>query len=100
MPAPEADLTGWACEPFSAAGFTHDVYRRGQGPGVVLIPEMPGAHPGVFALGNYLVDNGFTVAIPSLFGYNYIGSLIKNTTADMHIFVDEFIGRITEEHSR
>ena len=35
---------------------------------MVLIPEMPGAHPGVFALGNHLVDNGFTVVIPSLFG--------------------------------
>jgi dienelactone hydrolase len=68
MPGPEADLTGWACEPFTAAGFTHDVYRKGQGPGVVLIPEMPGVHPGVLALGNYLVDNGFTVAIPSLYG--------------------------------
>lgn len=66
--APESDLTGWTVSPFSAAGFTHDVYRRGDGPGVVLIPEMPGAHPGVFALGNHLVDNGFTVAIPSLFG--------------------------------
>jgi dienelactone hydrolase len=29
---------------------------------------MPGVHPGVLALGNHLVDNGFTVAIPSLFG--------------------------------
>ncbi len=66
--APEADLTGWVCEPFAAAGFTHDVYRKGSGPGVVLIPEMPGVHPGVLALGNHLVDNGFTVAIPSLYG--------------------------------
>lgn len=64
----EADLTGWSAEPFTAAGFTHDVYRRGEGPGVVLIPEMPGLHPGVLALGNHLVDNGFTVAAPSLFG--------------------------------
>jgi len=66
--APEADLTGWMCEPFSAAGFTYDVYRKGAGPGVVLIPEMPGIHPGVLALGNHLVDNGFTVVIPSLYG--------------------------------
>jgi dienelactone hydrolase len=56
------------CEPFSAAGFTYDVYRKGAGPGVVLIPEMPGIHPGVLALGNHLVDNGFTVVIPSLYG--------------------------------
>ena len=68
MTAPEADLTGWIGEPFSAAGFTHDVYYKGSGPGVVLIPEMPGVHPGVLALGNFLVDNGFTVVIPSLYG--------------------------------
>ena len=68
MTAPEADLSGWVREPFSAAGFTYDVYRKGAGPGVILIPEMPGAHPGVLALGNYLVDSGFTVVIPSLYG--------------------------------
>jgi dienelactone hydrolase len=68
MTSPEADLTGWTAEPFTAAGFTYDVYRKGEGPGVVLIPEMPGIHPGVLALGNHLVDNGFTVASPSLFG--------------------------------
>ncbi|MBB2993196.1 dienelactone hydrolase [Mycolicibacterium iranicum] len=68
MSGPEADLSGWTSAPFSAAGFTYDVYRKGEGPGVVLIPEMPGLHPGVLALGNHLVDNGFTVAAPSLYG--------------------------------
>ena len=68
MTAPEADLTGWSAAPFTGGGYTHDVYRKGEGPGVVLIPEIPGIHPGVLGLGNHLVDNGFTVAIPSLFG--------------------------------
>src|SRR5581483_5692242 len=68
MTAPEADLTGWTPSPFTAEGMTYDVYRKGSGPGVVLIPEIPGIHPGVLALGNLLVDNGFTVASPSLFG--------------------------------
>lgn len=68
MTAPAADLTGWTATPFTAGAYTHDVYRRGTGPGVVLIPEIPGIHPGVLALGNHLVDNGFTVAMPSLFG--------------------------------
>ena len=67
MGAPEADLTGWSVAPFTGGGYTHDVYRKGEGPGVVLIPEIPGIHPGVLGLGNLLVDNGFTVAIPSLF---------------------------------
>ncbi|MFV0495382.1 dienelactone hydrolase family protein [Mycobacterium sp.] len=68
MSAPEADLSGWSPAPFTGAGYTYDVYRKGSGPGVVLIPEMPGIHPGVLALGNHLVDSGFTVVIPSLFG--------------------------------
>lgn len=42
MTAPEADLTGWTAAPFTADGMTHDVYHKGEGPGVVLIPEMPG----------------------------------------------------------
>jgi dienelactone hydrolase len=66
--APEADLTGWAAAPFTGGGYTHDVLRKGSGPGVVLIPELPGIHPGVLGLGNHLVDNGFTVAMPSLYG--------------------------------
>lgn len=68
MTAPEADLFGWSAAPFTGGGHTHDVYRKGAGPGVVLIPEIPGIHPGVLALGDHLVDNGFTVAMPSLFG--------------------------------
>lgn len=68
MTAPQADLSGWPAAPFTGGGYTHDVYRKGTGPGVVLIPELPGIHPGVLGLGNHLVDNGFTVVIPSLFG--------------------------------
>jgi dienelactone hydrolase len=68
MTAPEADLTGWTASPFTADGITHDVYRKGEGPGVVLIPEIPGLTPQVLGLGNHLVDNGFSVASPSLFG--------------------------------
>lgn len=68
MKAPAADLTGWTAAPFTAAGLTHDVYRKGTGPGVVLIPELPGLSPQVLALGEHLVANGFTVASPSLFG--------------------------------
>lgn len=61
-------MSGWSAAPFTGGGYTHDVFRKGSGPGVVLIPEIPGIHPGVLALGNHLVDNGFTVAMPSLFG--------------------------------
>ncbi|HTB81764.1 MAG TPA: DUF2341 domain-containing protein [Opitutaceae bacterium] len=39
---------------------------------------------------------GLAVAIPSLFGYNYIVSRVKDTTADMHIFIDEFVTKMAE----
>jgi dienelactone hydrolase len=66
--APTSDLTGWARSSFTHDGMTYDRYERGSGPGVVLIPEIPGATPEVLALGDHLVANGFTVVIPSPFG--------------------------------
>ncbi len=39
---------------------------------------------------------GLAVAIPSLFGYNYIVSRVKDTTSDMHVFIDEFVTRMAE----
>ncbi|HEX4509101.1 MAG TPA: DUF2341 domain-containing protein [Burkholderiaceae bacterium] len=41
---------------------------------------------------------GLFVAIPSLFGYNYLASRIKTLSADMQIFVDEFVTRAAEAH--
>lgn len=66
--APASDLTGWRSAPFTGAGITHDVYEKGAGPGVVLVPEIPGIAPEVLGLADHLVEQGFTVAIPSLFG--------------------------------
>jgi biopolymer transport protein ExbB len=39
---------------------------------------------------------GLAVAIPALFGYNYLISQVKNAIADMHIFIDEFVTKIAE----
>jgi biopolymer transport protein ExbB len=39
---------------------------------------------------------GLSVAIPSLFGYNYLASRIKVISSDMQIFVDEFVTRVAE----
>ncbi len=41
---------------------------------------------------------GLAVAIPALFGYNYILLRNKNISANMLVFVDEFIARIAEVH--
>jgi biopolymer transport protein ExbB len=42
---------------------------------------------------------GLTVAIPALFGYNWLNTRIKNITADNRVFVDEFVTRIAEQFS-
>jgi len=39
---------------------------------------------------------GLGVAIPSLFGYNYLLSRVKDTTSDMQVFIDEFVTRMAE----
>lgn len=53
---------------FAYAGRTHDVYRAGAGPAVIVMHELPGLHPVVTEFGRRLVDEGYTVFMPSLFG--------------------------------
>jgi len=43
---------------------------------------------------------GLAVAIPALFGYNYLASRIKNITIAMQIFVDEFVTRTAELYGK
>lgn len=43
---------------------------------------------------------GLAVAIPALFGYNYLSSRIKNINTDMQIFVDEYVTRVAELYGK
>ncbi len=63
-----AVLDGWQQTSFSAGGITHDVWKRGSGPGVVVIHEVPGITPKVAAFADEVVGAGFTVWMPSLLG--------------------------------
>jgi biopolymer transport protein ExbB len=42
---------------------------------------------------------GLGVAIPALFGYNYLLTRIKAATTDMHVFIDEFVTKLAEFYS-
>ena len=42
---------------------------------------------------------GLIVAIPALFGYNYLSVQVKEITTDLHLFVEEFITKMAEIHS-
>lgn len=61
-------LSGWTKGDFTAAGLTRETYRRGSGPGVVVVHEIPGITPKVTQFANDVVDAGFTVVMPSLVG--------------------------------
>jgi biopolymer transport protein ExbB len=41
---------------------------------------------------------GLLVAIPALFGYNYLTGKIKNISAEMSIFIHQFALRVDEDH--
>jgi len=46
----------------------HDVYTRGDGPVILLVQELPGIGPQTLRLADRLVDAGFRVVLPHLFG--------------------------------
>jgi biopolymer transport protein ExbB len=39
---------------------------------------------------------GLVVAIPALFGYNYLVSRLKDVVSDMQVFIDEFVTKVAE----
>jgi dienelactone hydrolase len=61
-------LEGWTESSFTDGGVTHPTYRRGEGPGVIIIHELPGMTPKVVTFASEVVDAGFTVVMPNLFG--------------------------------
>ena len=63
-----AAVPGFDAITFSHEGRAHEVYLAGAGPAVIVVHEMPGLHPGVTAFGQRLVDAGYRVYLPSLFG--------------------------------
>ena len=42
---------------------------------------------------------GLSVAIPCLFGYNWLNTRIKSISANNRVFLDEFVARIAEQYS-
>lgn len=60
---------------------THPVYHRGDGPPVIIWQELPGIGPQTISLANWLVDNGFRVYMPHLFGplgqISFAGNIVR-----------------------
>lgn len=61
-------LPGWDESTFSFDGTTLPTFRQGSGPGVVIIHEIPTITPLVERFAQDVVDSGFTVVMPLMFG--------------------------------
>ena len=64
----EAALADYEKFEFEDGPWTRTVYRRGNGPAVIIIHEIPGLHPLVVAFADRVAAAGMTVFLPSLFG--------------------------------
>jgi dienelactone hydrolase len=53
---------------FDDGRWKRTVFRKGTGPGVIVIHEIPGLHPRVAEFADRLAEAGMTVYLPSLFG--------------------------------
>ncbi|SFN29538.1 Dienelactone hydrolase [Nitrosospira briensis] len=61
-------IEGFAEETFAADGHTFRLFRKGDGPGVILLHELPGLTRETVELAEWIADHGFHVVMPLLFG--------------------------------
>ena len=61
-------LPGWNHSTFSHSDVTHEIYRKGNGPAVIVVHEIPGITPKVLDFAERVVTQGFTVVMPLLVG--------------------------------
>lgn len=64
----EAALKEYSQFEFDDGHYNRTVYRRGQGPGVIVMHEIPGLHPLVIRFADRVAAAGMTVFLPTLFG--------------------------------
>ncbi len=61
-------LDSWTLGEHTFDGTSHPTYRKGSGPGVVVVHEIPGVTENVIRFADEVVAAGFTVVMPRLFG--------------------------------
>ena len=62
------EISGWQQSSFSDGGIVHPLFRKGSGPAVIVVHEIPGITPKVLQFAERVVDKGFTVVMPLLVG--------------------------------
>ncbi|OYZ17065.1 MAG: dienelactone hydrolase [Sphingomonadales bacterium 28-64-96] len=84
-------LSDYSLSNFTAGPYTRPVYRRGSGPAVIVIHEVPALHTLVIDFADRLAASGMTVICPSLFGTP--GSVPTKAAAVKQLFLNICIRR-------
>lgn len=79
-------LESWTRTDVTFDGVTRDVYRKGTGRGVIIIHEFPGIEESLITFAQEVVDAGFTVMLPRLFGTPGAGFSVGNVVGDIRQF--------------
>lgn len=66
--APRGELSTFERAHFAHLGIAHDLYRKGSGPAVIVITELPGISPQVLGFADRVVSLGATAVLPDMFG--------------------------------
>ena len=61
-------LSSWTSGSHTWEGVTHPTFRKGRGPGVIVVHEIPGLTTQVVGFAEEVVAAGHTVVLPHLFG--------------------------------
>jgi dienelactone hydrolase len=79
-------LESWTRTDVTLEGETREVYRKGSGRGVIIIHEFPGIEQSLIDFAQEVVDEGFTVLLPRLFGTPGAGFSFANIAGDVAQF--------------
>lgn len=82
--APIGDLATFARERFEHDGVAHEVYRKGTGPAVIVIAEMPGISPHLLGFADRIVALGCTAVLPDLFGTAGRDPLVRSVSTTLY----------------
>jgi dienelactone hydrolase len=66
--APVGDIASYSREAFTHQGVSHDVYRKGSGPAVIVLSEIPGITPQQLGFADRLAALGCSAILPHMFG--------------------------------
>ena len=94
-------IPGFESFDFDHGGIRHPVFCQGQGPGVILMHELPGLSCPCIRLADRIARHGFRVYMPLFFGKPGEHALFKNTvrvcvSREFHVFATRRSSPVSE----